>query len=563
MTSIVEHINKFKIAYGVGVGVVLLASVVWWTGIRKDTYSVRINGVVVGEIKTKEEATQALEAAVKQLENKLEKDIVITDQITLEHVNGSKDLKLLPEELTQVFENELGYGIEGIAIVVDGITQAVVEDEATAYAALKTIANSQLKEYEAVEFLSQELIQEAEVPAGAELVGEAQETGEVTPVDEAKLEAVGQPQAIPKEADMPVVEVEQGVEELVVPSALPTNIKKIAIDVERIEHGQPAAAKAVPTNVKKTCTAFDFNKEVVLEKTYVEEGTLLTQQEVEDILLSNTDEVVTYEMQPGDNVWDIAVSNDTTMDRILELNPQIQDVTRMQIGEVIKVEAPDPVLAIATTEEAIFKEIIVADIEYVESDSLFKGEEKVKQAGNDGMKEISVLVHRVNGKEVNREHLSEKILQEPNKKVIAYGTKEKPKGSAGPSVSTSNAGKFMHPLNWAGRISSPYGSRWGTFHRGIDLAASKGTPIYAAASGTVIYSGYNNGGFGNLVMIDHGNGYQTYYAHNSKNHVQVGQRVVKGQNIASVGSTGNSTGNHVHFEIRKNGTPINPNSYIY
>ena len=130
-------------------------------------------------------------------------------------------------------------------------------------------------------------------------------------------------------------------------------------------------------------------------------------------------------------------------------------------------------------------------------------------------------------------------------------------------MSSSNSGMFMHPLNGGGTLTSNYGSRWGSFHRGLDIAASAGTPIYAAASGTVTYSGYNNGGFGKLIIIDHNNGYQTYYAHCSSLYVQVGQKVSKGQNIAGVGSTGNSTGNHVHFEIRSNGTPINPYNYVY
>ena len=162
---------------------------------------------------------------------------------------------------------------------------------------------------------------------------------------------------------------------------------------------------------------------------------------------------------------------------------------------------------------------------------------------------------------MNRTQLEGTILLEPSTKVVAFVTKEKPKAEQ--TVTPNKKGTFMHPLNGKGSISSQYGSRWGTFHRGIDIAAPSGTPIYASASGTVIYSGFNTGGFGNFVMIDHGNGYQTYYAHNKSLNVKVGQKVSKGQQIATVGSTGNSTGNHVHFEIRLNGTPINPYSYIY
>ncbi|MFQ9696153.1 MAG: peptidoglycan DD-metalloendopeptidase family protein, partial [Zhenhengia sp.] len=240
------------------------------------------------------------------------------------------------------------------------------------------------------------------------------------------------------------------------------------------------------------------------------------------------------------------------------------------IGEVIKLEVPDPILSISTTEQATFKELIPAEIEYVEFSDLYKDETKVYQEGYDGVKEITVDVHKVNGKEVSRDLITEKVLKEPKTKVIAFGTKEKPKPTStstnkkpSSSVSSSHSGMFMHPLNGGGTLTSNYGSRWGSFHRGLDIAASAGTPIYAAASGTVTYSGYNNGGFGKLIIIDHNNGYQTYYAHCSSLYVQVGQKVSKGQNIAGVGSTGNSTGNHVHFEIRSNGTPINPYNYVY
>ena len=158
---------------------------------------------------------------------------------------------------------------------------------------------------------------------------------------------------------------------------------------------------------------------------------------------------------------------------MLEINPQIEDETRMQIGEVIKLEVPDPILSISTTEQATFKELIPAEIEYVEFSDLYKDETKVYQEGYDGVKEITVDVHKVNGKEVSRDLITEKVLKEPKTKVIAFGTKEKPKPTStstnkkpSSSVSSSNSGMFMHPLNGGGTLTSNYGSRWGSFHRG-------------------------------------------------------------------------------------------------
>ena len=110
-----------------------------------------------------------------------------------------------------------------------------------------------------------------------------------------------------------------------------------------------------------------------------------------------------------------------------------------------------------------------------------------------------------------------------------------------------------------GTISSGYGMRRGRMHKGIDIAAPIGTPIVAAASGEVIFAGWNTGGYGNLVKLRHPDGSVTFYAHNNRVMVRNGQRVRQGQLIAEMGSTGRSTGPHLHFEIRPNGsTAINP-----
>ena len=129
-------------------------------------------------------------------------------------------------------------------------------------------------------------------------------------------------------------------------------------------------------------------------------------------------------------------------------------------------------------------------------------------------------------------------------------------GSSGTGVSESG---LIWPVD--GVVVSGYGMRWGRLHEGIDITAASGTPIRAAAAGTVIHSGWL-GGYGLLVVIDHGNGLATAYAHNSSNLVSVGARVEQGQTIALVGSTGNSSGPHVHFEVRVNGVAVDPLLYL-
>ena len=116
----------------------------------------------------------------------------------------------------------------------------------------------------------------------------------------------------------------------------------------------------------------------------------------------------------------------------------------------------------------------------------------------------------------------------------------------------------------SGTVTSRFGSRWGRSHKGIDIGAPKGTTIVAAASGTVTVAQYGySGGYGNYVMISHGNGVQTLYGHCTSLLVNVGTYVSQGQAIATVGNTGNSYGNHLHLEIRVNGVAQNPQNYVY
>ena len=135
-------------------------------------------------------------------------------------------------------------------------------------------------------------------------------------------------------------------------------------------------------------------------------------------------------------------------------------------------------------------------------------------------------------------------------------------GSAGLNFGPSITTPSMWPAR--GEVSSPYGLRWGgsDFHPGIDIANDMGTPIVATADGTVSVAGWNSGGYGNMVDIDHGNGIMTRYGHAMQVVVVPGQHVRRGQVIAYMGSTGYSTGPHVHYEVRINGSPVNPVGYL-
>lgn len=171
-------------------------------------------------------------------------------------------------------------------------------------------------------------------------------------------------------------------------------------------------------------------------------------------------------------------------------------------------------------------------------------------------------------KESAVEELYEEPEPEPEPVVVATTTKAKSTGTVNTSLNTSyqNASlgiSLSRPVS--GTITSRFGAKSSirsSAHTGLDIAASMGTPYSAAASGVVSFAGYK-GSYGNLIVIDHANGVQTYYGHSSKLYVSAGESVSQGETIGLVGSTGNSTGPHLHFEVRINGVAYNPQNYLY
>ena len=166
-----------------------------------------------------------------------------------------------------------------------------------------------------------------------------------------------------------------------------------------------------------------------------------------------------------------------------------------------------------------------------------------------------------------QEEAISKLYVEPAKTKVTVA-QTKTTGSVNTSLTTSG-GKANIGLTLIRPISGVITSRFGvrsslrkSSHTGLDIAASTGTPIAAAASGTVTFSG-RKGSYGNMIVITHSNGVQTYYGHCSQLYVSAGTQVSQGQTIASVGSTGNSTGPHLHLEVRVNGVAYNPQNYVY
>lgn len=194
-----------------------------------------------------------------------------------------------------------------------------------------------------------------------------------------------------------------------------------------------------------------------------------------------------------------------------------------------------------------------------QTEKLYEGETKVKQEGKKGRKEVTKEITKENGETVDELVLEETILKEPKPQITLKGTKERPEPAETASAQIGT-GKLSAPVSQL-NVTSNFGPRWGRTHLGVDLAMPQGSSICAADAGSVIFTGYC-GSYGNLVKIDHGNGIITYYAHCSAILTGQGDEVEKGDVIAKVGSTGNSTGPHLHFEVRVNGENVDPMGYL-
>ena len=297
----------------------------------------------------------------------------------------------------------------------------------------------------------------------------------------------------------------------------------------------------------------EFLDTVTVEPVYEAEN-LMTMSEMDAALQSNQDGSTTYTVVAGDTFYGIAYANDMSLSDLQALNPGM-DINRLMVGDVLNVKELTPILSVQTVEEQNYTQAIACPVEEVEDSSLYVGDSRVITQGVEGEEQVNATVTYVNGQETSRTVNSTTTLREPTTTVKAVGTKEKPR--------TASSGSYQWPIY--GRITSYFGGRYifgsYSYHSGIDISASYGAAIRAADGGTVTYAGYK-GSYGNLVIITHDNGTQTYYGHNSSLTVSAGQKVYKGQQVARAGSTGRSTGVHCHFEMRVNGTSVNPLSYL-
>ncbi|MBO7520159.1 MAG: peptidoglycan DD-metalloendopeptidase family protein [Clostridia bacterium] len=312
--------------------------------------------------------------------------------------------------------------------------------------------------------------------------------------------------------------------------------------------------------------------EVQIEVVVTLDETFDTCDEVADAIIDNTEEIVSASKLMVDGEVVACVDTDS-LTAALEARKAVYDIegedcesgfvedvsltegyfVLSEISDISEVESLIAGLHVKTTvNESHTEEIDYSTVTKEDADKLV-GYKNVLQSGEKGIKTVKAGVVYINGEKTEETTLSVETVKEPVDEIVEVGTK-KPKTE---TVRFSSGLCFPLPTGvW--EISCPYGKNG---HKGVDLRAPFGTPILAAASGTVIEASYS-GSYGNCVVIDHGNGIKTLYAHASTIAVKVGDTVRAGETVALVGSTGYSTGNHLHFEIHVGENRINPQRYI-
>lgn len=332
---------------------------------------------------------------------------------------------------------------------------------------------------------------------------------------------------------------------------------------------EPAAKESAEKSDKeapKADTLSADNNEIIsfVQSIRVERG-LYPVSSVESLQSINVklDSVVegeqTYTIQQGDSPSLVADKVGIPTQTLINLNPEVTQ--SMLVGDVLVISHEQPFLQTKTVKTVTEEKEIAFKTETERDHNKASGYEKVVQEGKNGLEEIVSEVTYIDGYETERTVISKTTLQEPVTAKIVVGSLTSSQynfSGSGTASTESNVGGYIWPVN-GGYISCPI---WGySGHTGTDIAAPAGTTIWASKGGTVAYAGWSNG-YGYNVLINHGDGTKTRYAHCSSLAVYTGQQVSQGQVVGYVGQTGRASGNHCHFEIISNGTFLDARNYI-
>ena len=307
-----------------------------------------------------------------------------------------------------------------------------------------------------------------------------------------------------------------------------------------------------------------------IEKTEISEGLFLSSEicEINSLnkaLCEGIEVKEEYVVQGSDTLESIAEKFNVSVESICE-NNDIQN-QQIEVGQSLNIIHNNKIVHVKVCQNEVSEVNLPHLSVNFENPDDYIGNNRIAQAGQDGKRIITDRVNYIDGNEVSRENIENVVTTEPVDERISIGTKKrevKPqKETKSVMAVKQNQEGLCWPVPYTRNITSEYGPRGNSFHRGIDIAASGvgGKDIVAADDG-VVETVANGGGYGNYLLIRHNNGISTLYAHCSSVSAKKGQKVSKGQTVAYVGSTGDSTGNHLHFEVREKEERVNPMKYF-
>lgn len=309
----------------------------------------------------------------------------------------------------------------------------------------------------------------------------------------------------------------------------------------------------------------DYAVEPQLKQGVYRSAALVSADDMTDYLFGEKEIVKEYTAGKGDTPEKLADDFGMTVEEVKELNPEMKkEKQKLKEGEAVKVVESVSVLPVKYTCQVTEEEELDYEVIMESSGDYLSGEEAVLETGEKGKRISEYEVTYIDGTEVSRILKSTETVLEPADDAAAEEADEELYTESIPETESADGGytatgRFIWPV-YGGYVSDPFMSDRN--HKGMDIAADAGTDIFASDGGTVVQAGWNDGGYGNFVVIDHGNGYVTLYGHASEVYVSAGQTVSAGELIAAVGTTGDSTGNHCHFEVMYNGNYINPSLFI-
>ncbi|MDR2908522.1 MAG: M23 family metallopeptidase [Oscillospiraceae bacterium] len=265
-----------------------------------------------------------------------------------------------------------------------------------------------------------------------------------------------------------------------------------------------------------------------------------------------------YTVEAGDSLSLIASKTGVPQDTIIALNDGIEEEGVYE-GDVLLLSKAQPFLQVLNIYPTVYEEEFPYDIEEVPTGLYAQGYYDVEKPGVPGVREVNAKIHKINNVEVKREIIATRVVKEPVTEVVTVGIHDPKAMAANSETAPISAGGFMWPTQ-GGSIGTRL---WGYYnHTGVDIPRPSGTPIYASRAGVVVRALNGSTGYGRYIILDHGDGYATYYAHCSLLYVTAGDKVKQGDVIGLVGRTGNSTGNHLHFEVRFNNQVLDPADFI-